>query len=418
MPYPIRTAALALLATTVACADVAAPAPSVAPTSPVAPLAAPAADAKAADAARRERLARRLALALRDPALRTRVQAALDASPFTEHKLPLAGHIERDVALAKALAATDDGAPPGTDAGGLELYFPVAAHRAAWQGDAALLVMTAGGDDDRPVAFDLAGRRVQLDHDEPPPTPVLAVVPAETDFRTVPSPRAAASCGGGGWDDSFQPLSQPQDARTDGEVGSQCAGEPMPGLYLTYASFRDDFEPWFKGNPEFELHFMPEIGGALESRQCVGELAHGPYHWDQNELEWQGNVLVASAEQLRLAGPGPRGFRIMAFEDDQHGCVLKVNRALAVAVVTTGERAYGPITGLIDSLPGDVRPYLRAAPAVANFLEALWNWFHTDDDIIGNAISRDVTGEWHPVANWVLKGEHNITNGWLRLERR
>ena len=73
-----------------------------------------------------------------------------------------------------------------TRAGTLEMYFPVAAHRAAWTGDENVLVATAERDGDAPVAFDLAGRRIVLSPDSPPSTPVLAVEPAELDFDAPP----------------------------------------------------------------------------------------------------------------------------------------------------------------------------------------------------------------------------------------
>ena len=64
----------------------------------------------------------------------------------------------------------------------LELYMPVPAHRAAWKGDDRILVATAHADHEAPVAYDVRGRRQILSADAPPGTPVLALVPVETDF--------------------------------------------------------------------------------------------------------------------------------------------------------------------------------------------------------------------------------------------
>src|SRR5438552_11752442 len=82
----------------------------------------------------------------------------------------------------------------------LEVYIPVPAHRASWTGDENILVATALTDDDPPIAFDAHGRRQVLDPKAPPTTPVLAVVPVETDFSQTPSrvEDCFVDCSGGG----------------------------------------------------------------------------------------------------------------------------------------------------------------------------------------------------------------------------
>src|SRR5690606_7206009 len=135
-----------------------------------------------------EGLARRLAIALGDPAFRARFRARLEASPFREGKLHLQRTLAADgraelLALARLNGeseSTADSVQRATQA--LEAYLPVPAHRRAWRGDSRLLVATAARDGDLPVAFDLQGGRHYLDPTRPPQTPVLAVVPVETDF--------------------------------------------------------------------------------------------------------------------------------------------------------------------------------------------------------------------------------------------
>jgi len=90
------------------------------------------------------------------------------------------------------LARAADGAIP------LERYLPVPEHRRSWTGDANLLVATAVADHDPPVAFDLQGNRQPLDPERPPSTPVIALVPVETDFSTAPAPIIGCwTCGSG-----------------------------------------------------------------------------------------------------------------------------------------------------------------------------------------------------------------------------
>src|SRR5205823_10085931 len=174
-----------------------------------------------------EQLARSLALALGDAAFRAHVKAELDRSPFREHKLPFQRFLaaERGPALA-AMARDAQRAIP------LEMYLPVSEHRRTWTGGANVLVATAMADHDAPVAFDLKGNRLVLDPERPPTTPVIAVVPVETDFSSSP-----AQLGECLWCGIFPPP-PPQ--------------PPAPGLYLTKAHFVDDFEGWLKGGPEFE----------------------------------------------------------------------------------------------------------------------------------------------------------------------
>src|SRR5204863_7501933 len=99
--------------------------------------------------ARPEALARMVAKGLKNPAFRAYLKAQLDASPYREHKL----QFETFLAANSARAAREIAAENGTNkdalaaqakaAIALEVYFPVPAHRAAWQGDEQILVATA-----------------------------------------------------------------------------------------------------------------------------------------------------------------------------------------------------------------------------------------------------------------------------------
>ena len=180
-----------------------------------------------------------------------------------------------------------------TRAGTLEMYFPVAAHRAAWTGDENVLVATAERDGDAPVAYDLAGRRIVLSPDAPPSTPVLAVEPAELDFD-APRDVVAAKC----------------TEETCGGGGGGYVLPPTPGLYMTKAEFVESFESWLKGDPEYEIHIMgPAAKGDntnLVSFQCIGEHAPSPYSWDlePEDLDREPAPVLEGAD--RCHGPGPQ----------------------------------------------------------------------------------------------------------------
>jgi hypothetical protein len=198
-----------------------------------------------------DRLARRLARALADPAFRARLKAELDRSPYIEHKVQLQSFLRAADGVALKEIARLNGAPEATlrtetdEAIALEIYFPVPAHREAWSGGAELLVASAREDREAPVAYDVLGHRQVLSAEAPPALPVLAVVPVETEFSPngeIAGMECQESCGGGGGG------------------GGTTAPSPPPGLYMTYSHFVQDFEGWLKGDPEFEFHILGQSG--------------------------------------------------------------------------------------------------------------------------------------------------------------
>ena len=391
--YTSRTAALALLVGALACSD---RPPGTAPDAASGEPAIPSA------AARPELLARSLALALGDPVFRAHVKAELDRSPFREHKLSFqrflaAGRgsgsgalaaMARGTGLAAAdLARTAERAIP------LEMYLAVPEHRRAWTGDANVLVATAIADHDPPVAFDLQGNRRVLDPERPPTTPVIALVPVETDFTAAPS-----KIGLFPWLPPPPPLA--------------------PGLYMTQAHFVDDFEGWLKGGPEFEVHILGQKGqtDSLTDYQCAGEKQPAPYYFDQNGLDWSGNVLLLSKAQLdayNAAHPG-QNVRVFVVEDDDTACEIKANRDLIGNVFKAVDGAYKAVTAGNDSSSW-VRKTFKRASAFQKLWAALASLINTNDELVGNAVEDVVTGISYPGYNWIVKGQANVTNGWLTL---
>ena len=359
-----------------------------------------------------ERLARRTAVALADPAFRGYLKEALDRSPVREHKLHfqrLLDRPDRRAVAALARAGREPESAVEADArsvGGLELYLPVPAQRAAWRGGAGLLVATAREDHEAPVAFDAAGRRRILSPETPPAIPVLALVPVETDFD-APSIGFATMEGPG-----------------SGSGGSSGTGTttPPPGLYMTYSHFVQDFEGWLKGSPEYEIHILGQSGASdsLTSYQCAGEHAGGAYAFDQNNLDWTGNVLLFSQTQLnsyRTAHPG-QNVRILALEDDDGACQIRLDGNRFKTFQTTLQNAYPDLTGGKDSVGSSLVKIFKRANALQRILRAAYSWITSQDDLIGNALEDVVVGELHAGANWIVRGESNVTNGWLKLQMR
>jgi hypothetical protein len=410
-------AIVALLAGAAGCSDRADHEPTAPSDTPESSAAAPsqvegarAARSDRAGRAAEERLARRIGLALADPGFRAYLKDALDRSPVVEHKLHfqrlLRGTDRRAIgALARAggdaEAAVDADASAAT---ALELYIPVAAHRAAWRGGDDILVATARDDREPPVAFDVRGKRRLLSPDAPPGVPVLALVPAETDFD-------AAEVG----------LMLPEDGTGGGGGGGTPAPTITPGLYMTASYFVEDFEGWLKGSPEYEIHVLGQSGASdsLTSYQCAGEHAAGKYAFDQNNLNWTGNVLLFSQMQLinyRSAHPN-QNLRILALEDDDGACQIRLDGDRFKTLQTTLQNLYPNLSGGKDSALA-IGKIFKRANALQRILRAAYSWLTSQDDLIGNAIEDVVVNEYHAGANWVVRGDNNVTNGWLKLQMR
>jgi len=58
----------------------------------------------------------------------------------------------------------------------------------------------------------------------------------------------------------------------------------------------------------------------------------------------------------------------------------------------------------------------KFAQAFQKLLSALASIINTNDELVGDAVQDSVAGEYHAGFNWIVKGENNGTNGWVRLE--
>jgi hypothetical protein len=369
------------------------------------PPAPPARPASSASAKRPEALAQMVATALKNPAFRAYLRAQLDASPFPEHKLQFQTFLAANSGRALRQVATENRVSQealtdrARSAIALEAYFPVPAHRAAWTGDEHVLVATALTDDDPPVAFDTDGRRQVLDPATPPATPVLALVPVETDFAVRPAAMQCLECGGGGGDVLPPP-------------------PPPPGLYMTKSHFVQDFEGWLKGSPEFEVQILGQKGqtDSLISYQCAGEHAGGPYTFDQNNLDWSGSVLLFSKNQIdqyNVAHPN-QNVRVFVVEDDDTACQIKTDPERFQKLFFQVDSAYNRLTSGNDSSTV-IRKYYGYARAAYNIWQALAALIKSNDELVGNAVKDEIVGAFYPGYNWFVKGENNITNGWINL---
>jgi hypothetical protein len=419
MPSRIRLAAVGLLATLAACGERAGPPPTATDDAGVSAVKS---TAPGADQQQLEQIARRLARALADPAFRLRLKQSLDHSPVREHKLhfqqlvtegrqPLAPDLARLTGEAATAVTAEALAVPS-----LELYLPVAEHRARWSGDGNVLVATALHDHEAPVAFDVSGRRQVLSPDRPPDTPVLALVPVETDFGPQRS--------GTGEQVEVCPFRGPTGG-TGGVVTAACGGAggggTSPGLWMSGASFVGTFEGWLKGDPEFEVHVLGQAGAtdSLKDYQCAGEKQAVPYYFDQNGTIWTGNVLLLSQTQIDSYKQQHRGqsFRVVVVEDDDTACQIKLDADRFKTMINTIDTYYRALTGGRDTTTGLVR-YWNRASALQKILQAVWSFITTQDEFVGTAVQDAVAGEYKAGYNWIVKGENTVTNGALKLVMR
>jgi hypothetical protein len=372
-----------------------------------APVTAPPEASVAALASQRpERLARLFARALRNPAFRAYVKAQLDASPFAEHKVQFQTFLGANGAraarhLAEASGAGEaDVAREAAAAIALEAYLPVPAHRAAWTGDENVLVATAITDRERPVAFDTRGGRRLLDAETPPATPVIALVPVETDFAP--------------------PAQRLEICLFCGDTGSTPPPPPPPpsGLYMTKAHFVQDFEGWLKGAPEFEVHILGQKGqtDSLQSYQCAGERQAAPYFFNQDNLDWTGSALLFSKTQLdgyNVAHPG-QNVRVFVVEDDDTSCEIKTDPDRFKNLILAVDAANQKLTAGNDS-SSTVAKVWKYAQVFYKLFQALASWLKSNDELVGNAVQDVIAGQAPPGYNWIVKGDNNATNGWIKL---
>lgn len=152
------------------------------------------------DSATADRLARGMALALAQPAMRHLVLTDLRDSPFPRHALDLASYLHgaHARALTAAIARELEVRPENvvqmaTVRGGLELVLPIAKDRSMWTGSDNIVVVGAAytvAEDIRaqhqPFAHTVIGQTVPAHLFRPMPVPLLAVEPAMYAFGPDP----------------------------------------------------------------------------------------------------------------------------------------------------------------------------------------------------------------------------------------
>jgi hypothetical protein len=73
------------------------------------------------------------------------------------------------------------------------------------------------------------------------------------------------------------------------------------------------------------------------------------------------------------------------------------------------------VTGGRDSTSLSLQKIWKRANAIQRLIKALASLIKTNDELVGNAVESTVVGESYPNSNWIIKGNNNKTNGWIKL---
>jgi hypothetical protein len=400
---------LALLMALVACADPVGRTVGVDGTSNV--KSKPASLAPSEERADLSKVARLVARALDNEPARQHLKGDMRKAPYREHKLELGQYLRSKdgKALLDRMVALNG----GTDAElfrtvsairRLEFYMPVANHRETWTGSADVLVVSQLDESEPVVAFDERGNQVALDRNVAPSQPTLSIVPVETRFdrpMLAASSRNVRDAGGAaiGTLEAVKPRTSSMvacDYSCDGG-GGVTSPTVAPGLYLEFSRILDFKEPWFRGDPELEVHIQgptdlgaPRYGADLS---CSGEHAYDfPKVFDQNNAFWEGRVLLFSGSQVAAyASKFTEGFHVMFWEDDNEPCILKLDSNALVDLVRSTPSALG--TAAVKA--GSSIP-LAIGTFVATMFANPGGWLLTNDDFLGVAVDQVSAGYNYP----------------------
>jgi hypothetical protein len=172
-----------------------------------------------------------------------------------------------------------------------------------------------------------------------------------------------------------------------------------PGLYLEYSRIVDMKEPWFRGDPEIEVHIHgptsttnPRYG---EDKSCSGEHAYDYRKvFDQNTAFWEGRVLLFSQEEINdYVSKFGDGFHVFFWEDDNDSCILKLDNNSLLSLVNSAASAFSMIS--IKLIP-KASIGLVAGAFVATLFSNAGAWLLTNDDFLGIAVGQAQAGTAYP----------------------
>ncbi len=380
------------------------------------------------------KIARLVAVAMDNEPARQQLKRAMKAAPFREHKLELGSYLrsKEGSALLARLVALNDGVERElletlAAIRPLEFYMPASKHRESWTGSADVLVVSQLDESDPIIAFDKKGREVALDRAVAPAQPTLSIVPVETRFDQPMASQSSKNVRdqNGNAIGTLEPMALKAskviacDVECGGEPGSGSGAPPAtggsgtgsgvePGLYLEFSRIVDLKEPWFRGDPEIEVHIQgPNSASAPtygEDLSCSGEHAYyAGKVFNQDAGFWEGRVLLFSADEtVAFANKFNQGFHVLFWEDDNEPCVLKLDTNILAETLRASALAFSSVA--IKVMPG-AGPFVLASVFLGTFFANAGAMLLTNDDFVGAAVDQASAGYYYP------GNTHVIMNG-------
>jgi hypothetical protein len=294
---------------------------------------------------------------------------------------------------------------------------PVAKHRGSWTGNAEVLVVSQLDEAEQIVAFDKKGSAVALDRAIAPAQPTLSIVPVETRFDQPMNVLASKNVGdqGGNAVGTLEPTNLKVSSVIACDVecgggGSAIAPPPgtggggsrsgiPPGLYLEFSRILDLKEPWFRGEPEIEVHIQgPNNASAPtygEDLSCSGEHAYDPRKvFNQDTGFWEGRVMLFAADETAaFANNFNQGFHVLFWEDDNEPCLLKLDTSVLTEILRSTALAFSTVALKVVPSAG---PLIIAAAFLGTFFSSAGDWLLTNDDFVGAAVAQGSAGYYYP----------------------
>jgi hypothetical protein len=359
------------------------------------------------------KIARLVAVAMDNEPARQHLKRDMRAAPFHEHKLELAPYLRsRDAkALLDRMVRLSGGIESDlfrtlSAVRRLELYMPVAKQRESWTGDDNLLVVSQLDESGPIVAFDRSGGVVNVDRDVAPAQPTLSIVPVETRFdQPLPflGSKNVRDRDGSAIGTLERIKVNSSNMMFCGDCASATSGSPAapiaPGLYLEFSRILDMKEPWFRGDPEIEVHIQGPTSVAAptygEDISCAGEHALDPRKvFDQNGGFWEGRVMLFSGDEtVAFTNNFQQGFHVLFWEDDNVPCTLKLDTNVLAEVLKSTATAFSTVA--IKVIPGASLPVM-AGVFLGTFFSSAGPWLLTNDDFLGAAVDQASAGYYYP----------------------
>ena len=130
--------------------------------------------------------------------------------------------------------------------------------------------------------------------------------------------------------------------------------------------------------------------------------------------------MLFSKSQLdayHAAHPG-QNVRVFVIEDDDTACQIKTSTDLWKKALDAVDAANQVRTAGKDTTSSTGQKTFKFAQAFQKLFSALASLINTNDELVGNAVEDAVVGVTYPGYNWIVKGENNVTNGWINLEMK